>query len=592
MKVKLLFTLLVFILISCKPTGEYTDEYITYGKEELSPAQREALARSLQGRHGQYDPDGHMITQKLGGWNYHTDAESGTFHEVRGSLYYAIDLLKLDDKEYTQRAFDIVDKVISLQDTDPSSPSCGVWPYFLEEPLRTKKSPIDYNWADFNAVSLLEIVLKYQDRIPADLMPKIRNSIVLASRAIEKRNMGPHYTNIAIMGTYVMYMAAHLEHLPDLKDYAEKKLKHFYDYTLEKGGFSEYNSPTYTMVALDELKKMKMHIVEPSAKQMIDSLYAIGWNIIARHYHTTSGQWVGPHSRSYNTLTGNSFYNRLKQSSNGTIQIVPGLSDEKPVAPHQIPEYLYAYFLDPVYPRTEIDVFENNEPQIIGTSYITKPYAISSVNRSCMWDQRRPLSAYWGTVDKPHYLQFRILHEFFDFSAGTIYTQQKDNTILAAMNFSTNGGDKHVNIDQLKEGKFRAKDLRLRFELGNCSEKEQLVLPKNEKDVFSFVTDDGAKFSIQLYKVSFGNQKGYWEKGSDDKNCWVDYVLYAGTEREFDLQAMQDASLGFAVSMGMEEEVLPSESVVIAHGDGEMKAYWNGMSVSVSVKPTTNAKNI
>lgn len=591
MKKNTYIIVLFLFLISCESREKYNDGYISYKEEVLSESQKERVAANLMSLHERYDPKEQMLTQKLTGWNYHTDADSGIYHDVRASLYYAIDLLRLNKEEYTQRAFDIVKKVISLQDTITSSPSCGVWPYFMEEPLATKKSPIDYNWADFNAVSLLEIVLKYGKRIPVDLMPEIKNAIILAARAIEKRNMGPHYTNIAIMGTYVTYMAAHLENLPDLKKYAEDRLNCFYQYTLDKGGFSEYNSPTYTMVALDELNKMKLHIVEPEAKQKIDSLYAIGWDIIARHYHVPTGQWVGPHSRSYSTLIGCSFYDYIKQASDGTIRLMSGLSDDKPIVAHQIPTYLYPYFMAPVYPRTEVDVFENEDPKIIGVSYLTDTYAISSVNRSCMWNQRRPLSAYWGTIEKPCYLQVRMLHEFFDFSAGTIYTAQKENSVLAAMNFSTNGGDKHVSIDPLKDGKFHAKDLRLRFELGNCCNIDEIELPIKDKESFSFKIG-GVQLAIQLYKFSFGGMKGYWEKGKDDKNSWVDYVLYAGSGKDFDLQSMNDASLGFSVSIGLSDEKLRSEPVVVSQQGNQMDANWKGLSVSISVKPTTNAKNI
>ena len=75
------------------------------------------------------------------------------------------------------------------------------------------------------------------------------------------------YTNIAIMGTYVTYMVSNLFELPELKNYSADRLNRFYNYTLDKEGFSEYNSPTYTIIALNELYRMKSHIVEPVAKQ-------------------------------------------------------------------------------------------------------------------------------------------------------------------------------------------------------------------------------------------------------------------------------------------------------------------------------------
>ena len=118
------------------------------------------------------------------------------------------------------------------------------------------------------------------------MRPEIRNSLILAARSIQKRNMGPGYTNIAIMGTYVTYITSHLFDIPDMKEYSKKRLKRFYDYTLEKGGFSEYNSPTYTIIALDELLRMRQHITDPESKAIIDSLilYRMGNNCPSLSY--------------------------------------------------------------------------------------------------------------------------------------------------------------------------------------------------------------------------------------------------------------------------------------------------------------------
>ena len=82
------------------------------------------------------------------------------------------------------------------------------------------------------------------------------------------------------MGTYVTYVTSHLFDMPEMQEYANERLKKFYEYTQEKGGFSEYNSPTYSIVAIDELNRMQRHIVEPEAKRMIDELYVKCWHAI------------------------------------------------------------------------------------------------------------------------------------------------------------------------------------------------------------------------------------------------------------------------------------------------------------------------
>lgn len=588
---KFIFVLLTgMACFSCNSSKQYNDGYIKYEPVTIPDFDKQILLKNIAEKERSYDPEGKMITQVIKGWNYHTDAVSGVFHDVRASFHYAVNLLDCGDKKYEQRAFDVIDKTISLQDTDPDSRSCGVWPYFEEEPLATKKSPIDYNWADFNAVSLLDIYMGHKDRLPAGLLKKVEDALILAAKAVQKRNCGPGYTNIAIMGTYVTYVTSHLFNMPEMQEYADERLKTFYNYTQEKGGFSEYNSPTYTIVGIDELNRMQRHIVEPGAKRMIDELYEMCWEMIARHYHKKSAQWVGPHSRSYSTLVSNSFYGILKEASGGKIDLgyEPERADVK--IKHYIPEHLLPYFLNPEYPRVETDVFEKEEPQVVGTAYLTENYALSSVSRSSLWNQRRPLTAYWGELNNAHYLQVRLLHEFYDFSTASMFTQQKEKNVLTAINFGTNGGDKHLSIDRIKEGKFKAEDLRLRFELGNCKSVD-VVLPSKENDAFTVVAD-GSKMAIQLLQAKFGMLKGYWEKGSDGKNSWIDYVIYSGNERDFDLTEIDQAVYAFALSFGNESEDVSIKEAKSLISNNILNAFWNSLSVEIPVKPEKCPRNL
>lgn len=590
MKIKLfIFSVICLLSFSCATNG-FKDNYIQYNKVQLTPEEKQIVADALKDMHPKYDPEGKMLTYTFNGYNYHTDASSGVFHHVRSSFSYAVLLLDLGDEQYRQRAFDVIEKTITLQDQDTTSKSCGVWPYYQEEPLATKKSPIDFNWADFNAVSLLDVWMGHQDEIPADLKPKIKNALILAAKSIQKRNMGPGYTNIAIMGTYVTYIVSHLFDLPEMKEYANARLKRFYDYTLDKGGFSEYNSPTYTIVALDELFRMKSHIVEPVAKQQIDSLYSIGWEIIARHYHKPSGQWAGPHSRSYSTLVKPSFYAILKEASNGQIDV--GMEEKRSDVKikHQIPAHLMHYFLTPEYPRTESDVFEKEEPRTTGTCYLTEKYALSTANRSSLWNQRRPFLVYWGTVQTPRYLQVRFMHDDYDFSAATFYGQQNENQALAVINLISNGGDKHISIDRFKDGKIRAKDLRLRFEFGNVKSPDELAIPASVNDPFVINLDE-LEFNFQLYCSEFDGAKGHWEKGGNDKASWIDFVFYSGEEKEIDLIKMNRAVSGFIFELNSTNEKKEFKKADLSEKDGILKIEWNGLKLETPVKPQAPKHN-
>ena len=579
------YFLIGWSLLSCS-TGEKNDGVIRYEQVQLTASEKQTLKESLAAFHPDFDPAEAMITSKLNSWNYHTDALTGNFHQVRGSFNYAVMLLDMGDEQYLERALKIIEKTISLQDQDLTSKSCGVWPYFMEEPLATKKAPIDYNWADFNAVSLLEVWMGHSAQLPERLKEKIKQSLILAAKSIQKRNVGSDYTNIAIMGTYVTYVTSQLFDLPEMKEYARKRLQRFYDYTLDKGGFSEYNSPTYTITALDELNRMERHIVEPAARKMIDSLYSIGWDMIARHYHPPTGQWTGPHSRAYTSLVNRNFYSILKEASNG--QIVAGIgqprSDVK--IKHHIPGYLMHYFLTPEYPRSEVNVFEKVEPGIVGTTYLTDKFALSTANRSGLWNQRRPFLVYWGDAQSPKYLQVRFLHDDYDFSSASFYSQQKENKALAIIGFITNGGDKHINIDRLKDGKFKAKDLRLRFEFGNILTPEVLITPKKPNEPFT-ITLDQLKFNLQLYCADFDHKKGRWKKGGNGKASWIDYVFYADKEREFDLTKIERAIAGFTFSIVPSDKNQAIEKAEISESGDLLKASWSSLKIELPLKPQT-----
>ena len=586
--------ILLFSILFCSSyknfhNSAFKDEFITYAPVNLTPLEKQTLKASLDKLHDKYDEKEKMLTRTLTAWNYHTDAQSGTFHEVRSSFSYAAGLLDIDDYNYKQRAFDIIKKTISLQDTVTTSRTCGVWPYFMEEPLATKKSPADFNWADFNAVSLLDVYMGHEAKLTADLKPLIKTSLIYAARSIMKRDVQPSYTNIAIMGTYVTFITSHLFDLPDMKVYAANRLQKFYDYTLKKG-FTEYNSPTYTIVALDELDRMKRHIIDKDAKPKIDSLYNIGWAVIAKHYHKPSGQWAGPHSRAYSSLLQPSVNGIFKEASGGKINLTGAMARSDVKIKHKIPAYLLPYFLTPEYPRIQQDNLSIDSPKFVGTTYLTDKYSLSSANRSSLWNQRRPFLVYWGTPHHPHYLQVRFLHDLYDFSAACFYSEQKENNVLAAINFITNGGDKHISIDKLKDGKFKAKDLRLRFEFGNV-QPGNLAVPVNNNDAFT-LTLDGLQFNVQLYHAVFDQLKGHWEKGGDEKAAWMDYVVYSGEEKEIDLTTVDKAVMGFSFSIPDGDKKVVEQNPVVLHEGGNLSAQWKGLRVSVPVKPAGQPRNL
>jgi hypothetical protein len=165
-----------------------------------------------------------------------------------------------------------------------------------------------------------------------------------------------------------------------------------------------------------------------------------------------------------------------------------------------------------------------------------------------------------------------------------MFCQQNENKVLAGINFVSNGGDKHISIDRLKDGKFVAKDLRLRFEFGNIANNEVLAIPASTNTPFNF-TADQMQFSCQLYFAEFNGLKGHWEKGGNGKNSWLDFVFYSGTETEFDLTKITRALCGFTFSIDSVGQKAVMKKATTSEKEGVLKVEWNEMELEIPVKP-------
>jgi hypothetical protein len=214
---------------------------------------------------------------------------------------------------------------------------------------------------------------------------------------------------------------------------------------------------------------------------------------------------------------------------------------------------------------------------------MTDKYALSTANLSSLWIQRRPFLAYWGDVRNPRYFQVRFLHDDYDFTTVNIQSHQKEGNVLAGISFATNGGDKHPYFDRLTDGKFKAKDLRLRFEFGNVKP-EDLTIPSSNIAINSILIN-GLQFNLQLYQSIFDQYKGHWEKGGKERASWIDFVFYSGAETDFNFSEMKQAVLGFTFSMGIQGTDILTDKPEFTERDGILKAKWNGLTLDIPVKP-------
>jgi hypothetical protein len=524
-----------------------------------TPARRQAFLKALAEQDAQYDAKEQMLQSPYSSPGYHTTLTGGMVHSTRGSLDYAVALLDSGEPERLKRAEAILQRVIALQDQDPNSRTYGIWSWFLEEPL-DRMSPPDWNWADFCGTQLLQVAIDHMGRLSPDAQQKVRDSILHAARSIQRRNVEPGYTNIALMGTYVTLVAGERFDVMELRDYGRQRLRRFSDYTFAKGSFTEYNSPTYTCVVIEEISRMMQHVRDEPSRTLLERLNNFAWLHLARRFHPPTRQWAGPHSRAYSTLLPPDTLAFIQRGTEGRVVFMPESAAWQSIAAQRIhlrcPRDLDRYFTDLYMARMEVETFvrnERTEHDIVGRTYLHPDFTLASVNIGDFWNQRRPLVAYWKTPAGPAALRLRCLHDNYDYSSASLFTIQDGTDILAAVTFATDRGDTHISLDKITNGTITARDLRLRLQFEGAL--ADLVLPALADAVKDGVHEPvefrsgGITGRFCLHAADFDGLPLQLETGRDADTRWIDLILYRGPQRQFSFARMNDARIILTLSL-------------------------------------------
>jgi len=557
----------------------------------LSEEKLTRLHSALAPLNQQYDPIARMLRVPLKSYGFLRFFQGFPVHPTRESVSYAAALLDTGDRALSQRAIKTLRQVLPLQDQQPDSKTYGIWPKYLEEKPFKIVQP-DPNWADFLGTCLLQIILAHRHNLPPELVVSIDAAIAHAARAIQKRNVPLEYTNIAIMGIYVTLVTAQTYALPDLHDYAMARLRDFHAYTFEQGGFSEYNSPTYTVIALKVLGRLRLHVQDVEAQPLIEALYRLAWEEIAYHFHPPSMQWAGPHSRSYSTLLEPEVIALIERSTSERIQF--GVAEMHPaIDEHWLslpcPPDLEPLLLSVDTPRTVTRTLSKKIPKQILTSYMVSTFTLGTVNYSDFWHQRRLLLAYWGDSKAPSYLHLRCLHNNIDFAAAQFFSVQSEGRVLAGIAFANDMNPTNPYIPHKpRDSKLLTKDLRLRFEFkgvltGVEFKTKPTALVKSQSKVHLYL--GGLHFQILIPYAQFGETEARWEVTQSESHLYLDLVLWSGQQRLFDLMELERAAIAVALGISLEAAILP-DMLVDAH-DGYLTVNWEHLGLGFLNHPAT-----
>ncbi|MCD6290492.1 MAG: hypothetical protein J7M34_08315 [Anaerolineae bacterium] len=213
-------------------------------------------------------------------------------------------------------------------------------------------------------------------------------------------------------------------------------------------------------------------------------------------------------------------------------------------------------------------------PRIIGRTYMDESVAIGTMNRGDLWNQRRPLVAYWGSAEHPIALQVRCLHDGYDYSSALIFTRQAGPYVLAAVVFATDYGDRHIGLDPVQDQSIMAQDLRLRF---------QIINPPTDRPIFEELalgyevntsTIGNATLSLQIPHVIFGGRDIITITDREQTDEYLDIVLYYGRRRRIDFGRMRQAAVIFGLQITPAAEPMKRPWVDVTQAGSYLSAFW------------------
>lgn len=488
-----------------------------------------------------YSDQRRMLGLVWNGPGYHTRIPNGTWaHPTRESLDYALGLLISGEPWRIERAAAIVRAVLALQDTHPYNPTYGIWPWLQEEPL-PEMAPPDWNWADFCGARLAQMLIEHAPVLPAELVTAIRTSLGHAAWSIFRRNVQPGYTNIAIMGAAVTLAAGEVLQEARLVEYGRARLRAFVAYTGLHGGFNEYNSPTYTIVALHECERILQLVHDPAARDDAEQLRRIAWGMIAESFHPATQQWAGPHSRTYADWIDAATAAYLSEQTGVIITPHPNAPSHKIGVTHIRhlpcpPELVSRFRVLPEDSQTLHRRFilrGSDTDSTNGTTWLSQDACLGSVNHDNLWTQRRPLIAYWQSAGSVAALRLRFLHDGQDFASAYVRNAQHTNRVLSVINMLTDMGDFHHHLDRPADGVFYAENFKVRYELAGQHATGQAL-----GDGLFELCDGAYRAVIQVLPGQFGPYTVVWRIVEEPGMAALEGICYDGIRASFQIEQL------------------------------------------------------
>jgi len=246
------------------------------------------------------DPEANMIVNNSG------------LHSVRDTIYHAVGLVSRGGPENLALAEKMIDAVIQCQERRPDAANYGNFLWYKEN-----GAVEDLNGVSFTLGAMIPMMIRHGDRLDKELRQRIFSSIRLGLEATKRLDVALGYTNIALFDIENTCLGGQL--LQDERIIARGKQKFIEWMTLtdQFGIPFEYNSPTYTGVAIGSLSSLANNSKDPEIRIRARTALARIALSVALHVHPSTGLWAGPHSRAYSGGLASRLDNSVRNWVNG-----------------------------------------------------------------------------------------------------------------------------------------------------------------------------------------------------------------------------------------------------------------------------------
>ena len=232
-----------------------------------------------------YDPAVHLVANTI---------DNGVFHSAWMSAEYGVALLESGSPAEIERGEAVIDAVLKCQDLDERSPHYGNFRWEYED-----AAVEDLNAVQFVLVRLIPLLLQRSDRLSEALVARVKDRIRIALDAVRRIDVSPVYSNIVAQDIANSILGGELLGVPEYKRRGARKLRAWLNLIDQSGIPHEYNSPTYSFVTIEALRKvvsLSAHEEASALAQLI--IVRVGLSVALR-IHPETGRLAPPHCRAY-----------------------------------------------------------------------------------------------------------------------------------------------------------------------------------------------------------------------------------------------------------------------------------------------------